>query len=404
MEKAVLNYKCWLLRSPLYLNLSPKFSRCTINNTFYVSKRSLYTLQALGLQDFQKQRAKFQQQFPQNEADRFREALQEQIARSHNTLMLVFKQDLEKAIYLCRENEEDISLVKDLLLKFNAQNRKVRFGSFRFGAVLMRLLYELDRPDVALELMETPELSKLLSEVSTLQVFMGLLYKHELHSEVLDIQDNISTGRLTNGRYPRICVIIALASALKQGTEESLARGLALTEACVNTGRWPSRFYAIAGTIALQAGRPDTALQLLHNTAYASHLAIRNILLQAWCELGRLDQVMSLLRPVTANMRPGTLVHQSAVFPHTLDTIKAAVEQQNDAALKQDLARIERALLSSNCDGYLVRRTRDREQALVECVLSPLDMSEVFPGRNKWADNSSRTPHLERESLLDESG
>lgn len=66
-----------------------------------------------------------------------------------------------------------------------------------------------------LQLVALPELQGMFSDPSSYQLLMSLLYKHELYNEILDIMTMITTGRCLHLRYPRTCVMISLAAALK---------------------------------------------------------------------------------------------------------------------------------------------------------------------------------------------
>ncbi|XP_018008211.1 pentatricopeptide repeat-containing protein 2, mitochondrial, partial [Hyalella azteca] len=262
-----------------------KQSDCNIMGKHYI-----FTKQALGIDKFLEKKNEIIKQSSEEETLRFQTKMRELLAQSGHKLMLVFKQDLEKAIYVCQDKEEDIQLVQHLACKYAKQNAKLRFGSFTFGAVLMRMCYVLNKPDVAMQWVESAELGGLFSHPSARQVLMCLLYEGGLHAQVLDVMDDLSTGRHSSVRHPRDCVVVALAAALKQGSEDSLSRGLALAQACHGTGWHSWRLYAIAGCVALKASRPDVALQLLTDTVPTTVTAVVNILMLAWCEVGRPDQ------------------------------------------------------------------------------------------------------------------
>lgn len=41
-------------------------------------------------------------------------------------------------------------------IRYNAQNKEVRFGTFTFGPVIMRLMHVFGQPDIALSLVKDP--------------------------------------------------------------------------------------------------------------------------------------------------------------------------------------------------------------------------------------------------------
>lgn len=68
---------------------------------------------------------------------------------------MIFTEDLKNMIHLA-ESEKDVELVIKMLKRFNQQNQQLRFGSFIFGPVVMRMLYCTNKPDLALEVTQCP--------------------------------------------------------------------------------------------------------------------------------------------------------------------------------------------------------------------------------------------------------
>ncbi|XP_046997620.1 uncharacterized protein LOC124613079 isoform X2 [Schistocerca americana] len=107
--------------------------------------RTLYSAAALGLDNYSKTRERVQNQFT-NMADRFRSKMEE---ISHpESKNLVFTEDLKNMVHLAGEN--DVELVLKMLRRFNNQSKDLRFGTFVFGPVVMRMFYYLNKPDEAL--------------------------------------------------------------------------------------------------------------------------------------------------------------------------------------------------------------------------------------------------------------
>lgn len=72
-------------------------------------------------------------------------------------------------------------------------------------------------------MVSNPKLSPLFDNAICYQLLMSLLYRHKLYSEVLDLMDQLTTGRLISQRYPRSCVMLALASALRMVSAAAFA-------------------------------------------------------------------------------------------------------------------------------------------------------------------------------------
>lgn len=86
-----------------------------------------------------------------NIADKFRSKMTE--FSSDGSKNLIFTEDLKNMIHIS-ETDEDLDLVVKMLKRFNQQNEQLRFGSFVFGPVVMRLFHFAKKPDLALEVIK----------------------------------------------------------------------------------------------------------------------------------------------------------------------------------------------------------------------------------------------------------
>lgn len=97
--------------------------------TLLPQARSLYTVEALGVDKYLYSKEKINAQFL-NSAPKFREKMMD-YTKSEN---MIFTEDLKNMAHLV-ETDEDISLVEAMMKKFNAQNKELRFGNFVFGKI-----------------------------------------------------------------------------------------------------------------------------------------------------------------------------------------------------------------------------------------------------------------------------
>lgn len=69
---------------------------------------------------------------------------------------VVFTEDLKNIIYLMENTEGDILLLKSMIKRFNSQNQSLRFGTFVFGPVVMRMVHHMGNAELGLELLYDP--------------------------------------------------------------------------------------------------------------------------------------------------------------------------------------------------------------------------------------------------------
>lgn len=92
--------------------------------------RTLYTVEALGVDKYLYSRDKINAQFV-NSADKFKQKMSEYSSLPEH---MIFTEDLKNMTHLI-ETPEDIELVEKMMKKFNSQNKELRFGNFVFGKI-----------------------------------------------------------------------------------------------------------------------------------------------------------------------------------------------------------------------------------------------------------------------------
>lgn len=83
-------------------------------------------------------------------SEKFRTKMSEYVTDNDKKYM-IFTEDLKNMIHLAEDNNNDVPLIINMMKKFNLQNKELRFGSFIFGPVVMRMFHHLNKPNEALE-------------------------------------------------------------------------------------------------------------------------------------------------------------------------------------------------------------------------------------------------------------
>lgn len=122
----------------------------------------------------------------------------------------------------------------NVFFRFNKQNKQLRFGSFKFGPIVMRMFHILNQPQLAMKVMKV-KISKIFmiflpnfqcfqdqenfdgffDQLITFQIYLDLLYNNEMYNEVLVAFKEIEQKQLEGALFPRNSFILALAACYK---------------------------------------------------------------------------------------------------------------------------------------------------------------------------------------------
>ncbi|KAF4526431.1 hypothetical protein B566_EDAN015063, partial [Ephemera danica] len=242
--------------------------QCSVHTMLFyfpASCRLLYNQAALGIDNFARTRDRVKIQFV-NMADKFRTKMGEYIQEDSKNM--IFTEDLKNMVHLAEASPEDIDLILQMMLKFNNQNKEMRFGSFVFGPVVMRMYHFLNQPDAALKVFKDPALEGFFDQLISYQLLMDLLFVNGQYEEVMDVFDIVEKRQTQGARYPKHCV----------DSQESLKRALTLWKNIQEAGHVPMRrATTFAAALAVNQGAPHVALEILGTTRNQNYITVRNL-------------------------------------------------------------------------------------------------------------------------------
>lgn len=125
--------------------------------------------------------------------DTFREKMKEICQKDDG---IVFTEDLKAMIHLARPNEQDMSLLNDMLKKYIQKHEESKIGSYVFGPVVMRMYYHLNQPQYALQAFENEVLRNSFNYRSSFRILMCLLFKNNMFKDMKEVYDKVLS---TNG-------------------------------------------------------------------------------------------------------------------------------------------------------------------------------------------------------------
>lgn len=310
------------------------------------NSRHLYGAVVLGLDKYLEQREKMQHQFA-DAKDKFFQRISQYF--NTNNPAMVFTEDLKHVAYLCEDKDSDIELVVKMMKRFNQQNKELRFGTFVFGPVALRLFYHLKKPDIVIQLLRDQELDGFFDQFSSYQIAMDLLFKEQRYQDVLDIFNSMQQKQLYGTKYPRECVVLALGACYKLNTHESYEYALKLIQDARTVGALVLRKgLAFAAMLAVNHNEPKVAMELLALSAQLNYITIRNIRMMALADLDRVDDVFLTLRSIVHQDMPIQSRVEQQVCQETVDKVDECLARLGDKEKTHIFEQMKRALRENN--------------------------------------------------------
>ncbi|XP_011496051.1 PREDICTED: pentatricopeptide repeat-containing protein 2, mitochondrial-like [Ceratosolen solmsi marchali] len=270
------------------------FNKNTLSCVNINVTRLLYTPNSLGLDGYLNSRDYVKHQFLSMDT-MFRQKMNDNIS-NYGDERLIFTEDLKNMLHLVEKNPSDLELMLKMIKKYNSQN-KLRFGSFVFGTIVMRVYYYLDEVDLALNALRDPELNGFFDQITSYQLIMDLLYNHGKYIEIKELYDDLQQKCINGQPHPRNPFILVMAACYKENTPESYDYALkVLKDSQLKGNRNPRRSIMYLAALALKQNDPQTALEITSLARNPNYIAIRCLKIESYVKLKRPEEIMIYLR------------------------------------------------------------------------------------------------------------
>lgn len=303
--------------------------------------RCLYSAASLGVDGYVKTRERIKEQFVDVEA-KFRAKMGD--FTNSDSSGMIFTEDLKHMVHLVENSDEDLNLVYKMMSKFAKQNKDLRFGTFIFGPVVMRMYYHLDQPVEALKCFIELEKDGFFDQLISFQILMDLLLKHDMYQETLDVFEIVKNKQLHGSKYPKNAVVLAFAACFKLNTPESFNYAKKLWSELNQAGHYPMRRAGtFAAALAIQQGAPDIGLEIITSLKQQGYVTSKNLKISALADLGRPDDALPLLRSV---LETDKAADRSTICEEVLNKLSAAIEKFNRKEVSQEFERVSSQIRS----------------------------------------------------------
>lgn len=265
--------------------------------------RFIYTDKSLGINGYENSRLTYRNQF-MNVESAFRSKMQDICKDEKN---MIFTEDLKAMLHLAQKKEEDLELILNMIEKYNSQNNEMRFGTYIFGPVVMRMLYYLDEPDLALSIFKNPKLESFFDQPGSYQILLSLLYKHSKYADMRDVYDQIKSKHIEGQQHPRNALILVLASCYREDTPETLKYALDLWKEVTAQGiHFQRRGITFICGLAINQNAAYIATEILSTIREPRYIDIRCLKVLAYAKMDKFMEIIPIFRSSLEYDRPHT--------------------------------------------------------------------------------------------------
>uniref|UniRef100_A0A9L0TPB1 Pentatricopeptide repeat-containing protein 2, mitochondrial n=1 Tax=Equus caballus TaxID=9796 RepID=A0A9L0TPB1_HORSE len=250
------------LRSPVRPGAGdsgPACSGCPLG-----AKRYLLTDSVVKLKEFQHKKVAIAYNLPGTKESYLRD-LQEKLTQNK----LILKEELRTLLHLCN-SRDDVELAKNVIYRYHAENRNVTLGEYKFGPLFMRLCYELDLEESAVELVQDQHLRGFFSDCTSFNLLMDMLFIKGKYKSALEVLIEMKNQDV---KFSRDTYVLAFAVCYKLNSPESFRICTTLREEALLKGDVLSRrasCFAVALALSqvmihIQSNAPTTLIEILRD-------------------------------------------------------------------------------------------------------------------------------------------
>lgn len=150
---------------------------------------------------------------------------------------LLLKEELKNLLHLC-QSREDVELAKNVIYRYHAENRNITVGDYKFGPVFMRLCYELDLEESAVQLIKDQHLRGFFSDSTSFNILMDMLFIKGKYKSALEVLIEMKNQDV---KFSKDTYVLAFAICYKLNSLESFKICTTLREEALIKGEVLSR-------------------------------------------------------------------------------------------------------------------------------------------------------------------
>lgn len=350
-------------------------------NFVNVGVRFIYAEKSIGVTAYENTRLLFRNQFMSIE-DTFRSKMQEACDKEDG---VIFTEDLKAMLHLAQKNEDDMKLVLRMIEKYLLTSKDLKFGSFTFGPVVMRMFYYLKEPQRAFSAISNPAFNDFFNQRSSYQIVMCLLYQFEMYNEMRQVFNSLLQSD-TQKRHGMSCLTVVLAGCYKQNTPEVFNYALDSWKSLTSNGTVSSgRATALLASMALKQNAPEIALEVLSTLQKQYFINVRCLKLLAYMKLHNYIHIIPLIKKTLERDMDGNVKHT-----YFADVIYALEDQLRNENCDGDLSELFKLISELKRQERLTTHITLEENLLKPVVFNTLSEQNRHVGKRNVRSDSSR--------------
>ncbi|XP_070425971.1 pentatricopeptide repeat-containing protein 2, mitochondrial isoform X1 [Equus przewalskii] len=277
------------LRSPVRPGAGdsgPACSGCPLG-----AKRYLLTDSVVKLKEFQHKKVAIAYNLPGTKESYLRD-LQEKLTQNK----LILKEELRTLLHLCN-SRDDVELAKNVIYRYHAENRNVTLGEYKFGPLFMRLCYELDLEESAVELVQDQHLRGFFSDCTSFNLLMDMLFIKGKYKSALEVLIEMKNQDV---KFSRDTYVLAFAVCYKLNSPESFRICTTLREEALLKGDVLSRrasCFAVA--LALSQNQVAKAVSIFSQIMKPESIICTNLNVMIHIQSNAPTTLIEILRDAT---------------------------------------------------------------------------------------------------------
>ncbi|CAI9156253.1 unnamed protein product [Rangifer tarandus platyrhynchus] len=255
------------------------------------AKRYLLTDSIVKLKEFQRKKVAVACNLPGTKETYLRN-LEEKLTQNK----LILKEELRTLLHLCA-SRDDVELAKHVIYRYHAENRNITLGEYKFGPLFMRLCYELDLEDSAVELIKDQHLRGFFSDSTSFNILMDMLFIKGKYKSALEVLIEMKNQDL---KFNKDTYVLAFAICYKLNSPESFQVCTTLREEALIKGEILSRrasCFAVA--LALNQNQLAKAISIFSQIMNPESIICANLNIMIHIQSNTLKTLIDILKDAT---------------------------------------------------------------------------------------------------------
>ncbi|XP_070332900.1 pentatricopeptide repeat-containing protein 2, mitochondrial isoform X1 [Odocoileus virginianus] len=255
------------------------------------AKRYLLTDSTVKLKEFQRKKVAVACNLPGTKETYLRK-LEEKLTQNK----LILKEELRTLLHLCA-SRDDVELAKHVIYRYHAENRNITLGEYKFGPLFMRLCYELDLEDSAVELIKDQHLRGFFSDSTSFNILMDMLFIKGKYKSALEVLIEMKNQDL---KFNKDTYVLAFAICYKLNSPESFQICTTLREEALIKGEILSRrasCFAVA--LALNQNQLAKAISIFSQIMNPESIICTNLNIMIHIQSNTLKTLIDILKDAT---------------------------------------------------------------------------------------------------------